>query len=182
MIIHPHGYWLVNDGHIFDASLCGAIVDFLKGEKAIDAVDFGCGPGRYVEAMNSEGIKAKGFDGSPWLQGTPDCYVADLSQPFFPGDYDWALSLEVGEHIPSEFQETFLDNVAEAAAFGVILSWAVPGQGGRGHVNCQTNEWVKAKMLLRGFVHDDEAQKLLRGKASESYYRNTLMVFRRKGE
>jgi hypothetical protein len=29
--------------------------------------------------------------------------------------------------------------ITELSIFGLIISWAIPGQGGRGHVNCKSN-------------------------------------------
>ena len=54
----------------------------------------------------------------------------DLTLPqYWLPRYDWVLSLEVLEHIPSDFETTVLDNIDRAAGHGVVLSWAVPGQG-----------------------------------------------------
>jgi hypothetical protein len=49
--------------------------------------------------------------------------------------YDWIVSLEVAEHIPSQFESVYLDNVFRHAREGIILSWAVPGQNGLSHVD-----------------------------------------------
>ena len=52
------------------------------------------------------------------------------------------FSLEVAEHIPLENEEAYLDNCCKLCEIGCILSWALPGQGGLGHVNEQPNEYV----------------------------------------
>lgn len=47
--------------------------------------------------------------------------------------YDWITCLEVAEHIPRTFQDTFVANLNCNALKGLILSWAPPGQAGRGN-------------------------------------------------
>jgi hypothetical protein len=88
------------------------------------------------------------------------------------------MSLEVGEHIPAEFESIYLDNVAKHAKGLIILSWAVPGQNGDGHVNCQSNEHIIDEMHLRSFTLDEVATKALRNSASLWWFKNTIMVFR----
>merc|ERR1711924_56131 len=87
----------------------------------------------------------------------------------------------MGEHIPKQYERQFLDTITEKAAIGVVLSWAVPGQDGVGHVNCQTNDYVKGKMRERGFVFDVEATAAIRVAATAApWVKHTIMVFRRK--
>jgi len=50
--------------------------------------------------------------------------------------------LEVAEHIPKHLEERFTQTVHRHVKIGgyLMLSWAVEGQGGLGHVNCRNNE------------------------------------------
>ena len=49
---------------------------------------------------------------------------------------DWAISLEVGENVPSNYEGMVIHNVHHHHnCKGVILRWAVLGQGGQSHVN-----------------------------------------------
>jgi 2-polyprenyl-3-methyl-5-hydroxy-6-metoxy-1,4-benzoquinol methylase len=60
----------------------------------------------------------------------------DLSIPQYGIlQYDWIISLEVAEHIPEIYEAVYLDNIFRHAKEGIILSWAVPGQGGLSHIN-----------------------------------------------
>ncbi|XP_063589708.1 uncharacterized protein LOC134766710 [Penaeus indicus] len=92
--------------------------------------------------------------------------------------FDWVMSIEVGEHISAKSEEVFLDNLVKHACKGVVLSWAVPGQGGHNHVNTRPNDYLKSKMADRGLVADDEAEKRIRGAVDTEWFKNTLMVFR----
>ena len=45
-----------------------------------------------------------------------------------------------GVRVPGQFMDTLLRNVAVSACRGVVLSWAVPGQGGNFRANCQPGQ------------------------------------------
>ena len=89
------------------------------------------------------------------------------------------LSLEVGEHLPKEFEDAFIENLHRHNARGMVLSWATKGQGGTGHVNEQDNDYVKAAVCAMGYANDLEAERELRSAARFSYFQRTVMVFRR---
>lgn len=183
--ISQRGFWLNRSGkgHRFDDMLAGAIGMFFKTQKASTVLDLGCGLGTYVQVLRRAGIRADGVDGNPHTAELSGglCSVVDLTLQQDLGRYDWVLSLEVGEHIPAEFQEAFLDNVTHHAEKGVILSWAIPGQGGRGHVNCRENGWVVSSMAVRGFLYNWDTSHLLRSFSSSCpWFSHTLMVFTRR--
>ncbi len=179
--IHPHGYWLTRGDEIYDSPLGEALTSFFRAEHVWSVGDFGCSPGAYVKQFLHAGIRAIGYDGSPWVNNVPNCHTMDLATRVCLGPFDWVLSLETGEHIPADYEQIFLDNLAYSASYGLVLSWAIPGQGGRGHVNCRSNEYVTEELAKRGFRYDDEAVLNLRAVATEWYFKNTLMVFRRIG-
>jgi len=179
-LIHPRGYWLWPDAreHLFDAGLCGALALFFRGRSVMD---LGCGPGFYVRQLRAAGIDARGIDGDPGLS-EPYCRIADLTEPgaIGPGDVaDWALCLEVGEHVSAEFEAVFLANLHAANRRGVVLSWAPPGQGGTGHVNERSREYVAERMHAAGYWEDADATIDLRAAASLTWLRRNLSVWRR---
>ena len=45
-------------------------------------------------------------------------------------------------------------NVVNGARKGVVLSWAVPGQPGAGHVNCRDNSWVIKRFADLGLKYE----------------------------
>jgi len=57
--------------------------------------------------------------------------------------YDFAICFEVAEHIPKQFETTYLNNLIKHCKKGIVISWAIVGQKGIGHVNCQNNDYVK---------------------------------------
>ena len=86
--------------------------------------------------------------------------------------------MEIGEHISKELESIFFDNLGDASRKGVILTWAVPGQGGFGHVNERSNEYVIKQMLDRNFVYDEEMSLYFRSTVTaHTWLRDTIMVF-----
>jgi cyclopropane fatty-acyl-phospholipid synthase-like methyltransferase len=185
MSVHSHGFWqgtgIVGD-HAFDPTLCDTLTEFFKGEKVESLVDLGCGLGDYVKHFKKEGLNVVGYDGNP---NTPEltnyrCGVLDLSQTVrFDEKFDWVMSLEVAEHIPAQFEETYIQNLHNNNKRGILLSWAKKGQGGLGHVNEQDNEYVKNLFATMGYLNDVDAERKLRESASKWWFTNTIMVFRK---
>jgi len=186
-LINEGGYWIgefIQDEHYYDESLAKALALFFQQEKkaGIKLCDLGCGMGDYVKYLKAQGISCEGYDGNP---STPflsnnTCGVLNLAQPHvFTKPYDWIISLEVGEHIPKKYEEIFINNLHLNNNDGVVLSWAVKGQGGYGHFNCQDNPYIKQIFRDLGYTNDMEAENTMRTKASLPWFKNTLMVFRK---
>ncbi|HEY2251916.1 MAG TPA: alpha-1,2-fucosyltransferase [Planctomycetaceae bacterium] len=184
--IHPHGYWCGGErlpDHAFDPQLCAALESFLRSSPGTLA-DFGCGTGDYIRNLRNAGICCEGYDGNPHTETLSGgiAQILDLAQPADLGQiFDWVLSLEVGEHIPPEFEATYIDNLHRHNRRGVILSWAVPGQGGHGHCNELENDRVRDTFRGLGYESDSELERTLRESVTVcSWLRHTIMVFRRQ--
>ena len=181
--INGRGYWIgeVSEWHVTDHNLARAMNAFLRNENASSVVDFGCGEGDYVRCFLEHGFDCVGYDGNP---DTPTLtkgvgQVLDLSEPFdLERTFDWVVCLEVGEHIPHQYEKTFIENLMRHTKKGIILSWALKNQPGAGHFNCQNNDYIKAIFARCGYTNDLEIEKTLRESASISWFKNTLMVFR----
>ena len=184
--VNKNGYWKgleASSQHAFDLSLAMSLTRFFLDENIKTVVDLGCGMGQYVETFRKYNIDADCFDGNP---NTPEltknlCGVLDLSiAKIFHEAYDWVLSLEVGEHLPPEFEDIFINNLHYNNKHGIILSWAIKGQGGHGHFNEQNNDYIKSKICSLGYWNDIESEKKLRKSATLPWFQNTIMVFRKK--
>lgn len=170
------GYWpdMSNEGHFFDPYLAKELV-YLFYDTTV--IDFGCGQGKYVACFNNNNIPTRGYDGNPNTPNwNPDCQVLDLSEIVSLDPADWVLTLEVGEHIPAEFEANFIDNLKRHNKKGIVLSWAVEGQAGRGHFNCRNNDYIKAK--FPEYQNDLALEHKLREVATLPWFKNTIMVFR----
>lgn len=184
MKINQQGFWEnpTKEGHAHDSRLAGAILKMLKARKIDTMVDFGCGTGEYARFFRRHNLVVEAYDGNPYTEQLTGGIgeVKDLSKPFnMLKQFGCVMSLEVGEHIPAEFEQTFLDNLIKHSLDGglIILSWAVPGQDGDGHVNCQTNDYIMQQMQQRGFYLDNTLTNQLRKAASLWWFKNSLMVF-----
>lgn len=176
------GYWTDQseyDTHEFDKGLCDKLIK--DAEHGLRWVDIGCGNGAYTFALRDAGINCIGYDGNPITEQSTNgiCKIMDFSIPQQIGKFDVVLSLEVGEHIPKEFESVFLNNLRDASSLWIVLSWAVKGQPGTGHVNCQDNDYIISEMDKRSFVYCPEASQVLRDKSKLPWLKNTIMVFQK---
>jgi hypothetical protein len=170
------------EGHAHDSRLAGAILKVLKARKCDTLVDFGCGTGEYARFFRRHNLLVEAYDGNPYTEQLTGGigHVIDLSQPFdLHKHFKCVMSLEVGEHIPQEHEQLFIDNLVKHSIDGsiIIISWAVPGQSGDGHVNCQSNDYIMQQMQQRGFYLDNTLTNQLRKSASLWWFKNSLMVF-----
>jgi tryptophanyl-tRNA synthetase len=186
--IHPHGYWLDTRpaGHFFDSFFARAIVaEFrLAARNNGEVADFGCGKGQYVRALRESEISAIGIDGNPHVKEMfePDAICQDLAVEFDLGrTFMYSLCIEVGEHIPKRFQDVLLDTLVRHTEQEMVLTWAVPGQAGRGHVNCQPNAAIVAEMQRRGWRYRKRISERMRRIAQLGYLKHTIMVFAKVG-
>jgi hypothetical protein len=184
MKINKRGFWENETivGHYNDNTLLKEIKNILIENKIKSIVDFGCGPGFYLKNIKDIVDYFEGYDGNPNTPLLTDglCSVLDLSKDFdLNKKFDCVLSLEVGEHIPKDFESIFLDNITKHSSNLVILSWAIVGQGGDGHVNCQNNDYIISEMYKRGFSYDEDLSKNVRSKNVVFWFKNTFMVFKK---
>lgn len=180
------------DSHAYSGDHCGSrplaealLMLFQSTGSGQTVGDLGCGPGFYARFFAHSGLlgTVRAYDGTGG-DPVPMVEILDLSadqgrpDDFLPV-FDWVNSLEVGEHIPPASQDNFLNTVTSRARKGLVLSWAVPGQGGHGHLNEKPNNWVIHTVEQRGFEYQPEISQLLRQIPSFSWFHDTLMVFHR---
>ncbi|MFA6244227.1 MAG: class I SAM-dependent methyltransferase [Candidatus Hydrogenedentales bacterium] len=195
--INDHGCWIGAGSlpHVHDMGLQVGLCEFLEPELGTSfhgpivlggpsVIDLGCGMGDYVRAFRLVGIDARGFDGNPdtFKLSSELCHTLDLAVPYrgVMRYYDWAMCLEVLEHIPKEFEQQALDNIVGFAGIGVITSWATPGQGGSGHFNERPLAYATQQFADRGFELDTDATKRLRECSTRVWFKNNLLVLRRR--
>jgi len=185
MSIHQNGYWQgveASSQHAYDETLGNSLTLFFLMENVKSVVDFGCGMGNYVKQFQENNINAIGVDGNP---NTPEltnnlCKVLDLSVPIrFEEPFDWVMSLEVGEHLPKQFEDIFINNLHNNNKYGIVLSWAFEGQGGHGHFNERNNGYIKSKICKLGYYNDIKSEDKLRKSSTLWWFKETIMVFRK---
>lgn len=185
--VSDHGGWCAKDSsehggqHYWDKGLNNALSKFFKN-KTVGS--FGDGPGRYSKEINKLGeVKSyTAYDGAPFCESVTKGIVKflDLTVPHYGlPDYDWVISLEVGEHIPAKYEDIYLDNLVRHAREGIVLSWAKKCQAGYYHVNNKRLPDVVAQMLKRGFSFNESDGKPLRDASSAFWLRGNIHVYKR---
>lgn len=159
-------------------------------------IDMGCGLGDYIQYLSEQGFEVYGFDGTPSINETSIYHPvleADLTKPVreqLDLPQGNVMSLEVGEHIPPVHEEMFLKNITDYCSNTLILSWALPNQGGHGHYNEQSNDYVINKLTNYGLIFDSYATQRFREELMQLiektsvdhgwvFFTRTIMIFRR---
>jgi 2-polyprenyl-3-methyl-5-hydroxy-6-metoxy-1,4-benzoquinol methylase len=187
---YPHisntGYWdgLGQPFHCCSNNLCNWIINYLNNEKDKQVWDFGCGTGQYLRKLQDAGFtKLGGFEGDPpQIREFSNIIKQDLSSTFDVPEKGNVIFLEVAEHIPSQFMDALLNNVANACNNKLISSWAIRGQNGHGHCNELNNNEAIDIITKKGFEFLPEDTKLARSSITNDdllYFRNTLLIFRK---
>ncbi|MCP5155760.1 MAG: methyltransferase domain-containing protein [Ectothiorhodospiraceae bacterium] len=161
------------------------VVPLLLDLVAVGSVcDVGCGVGAWLRAFSDRGVSdVLGLDGdhveTDLLEIPASCFRAhDLTQPIrLERRFDLAVSLEVAEHLPASCAEDF---VASLTAIGsmVLFSAAVPGQGGRGHVNERWQSYWARLFEARGFRAVDHLRWMVWSHDDVKFwYRQNMMLY-----
>jgi SAM-dependent methyltransferase len=184
MKINENGSWDVGDndpGHCYVEYMSDIIIKIINEKKPTLVYDFGCGYGEYIKNISELGIEAIGFEAYPNKKIYKNIEKLDLSIPVvLKRSADISISLEVGEHIPVEFEQIFIDNICNNTKNTVIFSWAVEGQGGDGHINCRNNDYIISEMAKRGFMFDPSILEIRKNFNSNHWFYNTAMLFHKK--
>lgn len=188
--ITTHGYWQSASyaGHYYDNGLAKGLIKLLPFMNVKTIADLGCGPGWYVALFRRNGYDANGYDGNPNVEEMSAplfgngfyCQCVDLTDELEAEEpFDLIFSLEVGEHIPAQWEDIYLTNLTRNAVRYVLLSWAIEGQTGDGHVNCRPNSYIINKMKEQGFAVNTPVSNYLRKYADSWWLKHTIMLFER---
>lgn len=156
----------------------------LGGKIPTSVLDVGCGPGVWLAEWGRIGVRdIVGVDGDyvpPTALAIPPSAFrpTDISRPFdLRQRFDLVECLEVAEHIPAADSETLIDNLCRHGDL-ILFSAAIPGQGGRFHVNEQPYEYWRSKFAARGYAAFDTVRRPVLGmKHIEPWYRYNSFVF-----
>ena len=151
-------------------------------------LDVGCGTGSILLELQIRGCQTFGLE---YAQAALDiCARKGVNARKFdleaetetPGVFDLALSTEVAEHLPERCADRFCDLLAGASRQWIVLTAAVPGQGGTDHVNEQPNDYWIDRIQARKFVHLPELTHQIRTEWADNHVdaarASNVMVFR----
>lgn len=175
------GAYIIPENYLyrFDQQFADAILNNIISGSVLE---LGAGSGCYTYYFKNSGLLShvSGFEGAANVHELSGGLIkhADLAEKQdFGSDFDWVVSLEVAEHIPIEYEATFVENLIISKPKGILLSWALPDQPGSGHVNGRTNDYVISLMKTKGYEFDAEKTSVLRDKAQLGWFKKTTMVF-----
>jgi SAM-dependent methyltransferase len=124
-------------------------------------LDVGCGAGYIVEHF-ADRIPVLGVDGSASAlavlsdEAQAHCLLRDLTRPpDFAPHHEFAVSIEVAEHIPATHVGAYM--AWFAGAHRVFFTAAPPGQGGLDHVNEQPADYWRRRFERLGFVEEGDS-------------------------
>ena len=161
--------------------------------KPASVIDVGCGAGHWLAAASELGISdVLGIEGD-WIGAAKlaipreKIVIHDLGAPLSVAPlnlgrrFDLALSLEVAEHLPASRAREFVQTLCNAAD-RVLFSAAIPGQGGRRHLN---EQWPKYWADLFGELgygcHDLVRPQVWTNPGVLWYYAQNCLLFVRDG-
>ncbi len=183
-MIHNTGYWAKEQApkyHIHSENLSKWICNFLNDHKDHQIYDFGCGLGNYLNDLYNQGFAhLTGIEADPIdTKRQFEILQLNLTESITLDRKGIIICLEVGEHIPKQYQNVFLQNLKNNCDKYLICSWAVRGQGGYGHVNELNNDEIIPLIENLGFTYLKELSMDARLVPEDkcAYFRNTVMVF-----
>jgi SAM-dependent methyltransferase len=180
--VYDSGFYKLNVGGA--AASASVVVPRIleRFPQAKSVVDFGCGPGIWLNEFLSRGLEVKGYDFgegiAEYLSIPAHLYEqANLAAPVAAGrKYDIAVSLEVAEHIEDDKADVFVESLC-GASDTIVFSAAIPGQGGTHHVNEQwIGYWIE-KFDARGYAYEDIRHLFWDNEAVEWWYRQNIIIF-----
>jgi SAM-dependent methyltransferase len=148
-------------------------------------VDIGCGEGHAARYFRDLGCEVLGIDGS--LQAFRDSVIPEqhvvhdyTSGPYRPASrFDLAWSCEFVEHVDEHYLDNFLETFTYSNRY-LMITYAVPGQPGHHHVNCQNEDYWIDRIQAVGFRYEPDLTGNSRAIASPGHYEERGLLFSRK--
>jgi len=163
------------------------LCDVIYSEYEPDSViDFGCGPGVFLNQFYKMGVtvlgvdnSAEAFDVSPVPE--ENLIIHDLRQPYaVENKYDLTICIELLEHLSEEHADTLVSTIVESGEI-MIVSAAYPGQGGQVHINEKPKDYWISKFESKGVIYDKNSSEYIINQVNLDaldFVEDTLMVFK----
>lgn len=151
-------------------------------------LDVGCGDGSWLACFHELGVSdILGLDGDyidrSALKIKKEYFQAcDLSRKMkIQRQFDLALCLEVGEHLPITSSESLIETLVVSSPV-VIFSAAIPGQGGVNHINEQWQSFWITLFDKHGYDVCDVLRPIFWDNENVAYYyAQNMFLFIRRG-
>lgn len=189
-------------GHFGITNTDALLLDYLVARYGVRSlIDVGCGPGGILDLCEQRGIEARGIDGDPALPDRRDLirhdyttgplrleyhrrlgrpqnwHVRPMPATDEPPTIDLCWCVEFVEHVAAAYMPNFLATFRCARV--LLLSHAVPGQGGWHHVNEQPPEYWAEVLRGQGWFEVVPASEWVRAHATNQWIKPTGCVWMR---
>lgn len=151
----------------------------IKDFKIKSVVDVGCGEGYSCKYFFDKGLEVLAVDGSELVREKavfPLINIHDYTKGKYElvKEFDLAWCCEFVEHVEAEFIDNFMATFKGCKV--IVMTHALPGQGGYHHVNEQDDAYWIIEMEKAGFIYD--LVKTLEYRAlAHDYFAISGMVF-----
>ena len=182
--IYSHGFY-VNRAELTRRSAAVILKLIWSITKPRSVLDLGCATGAWLRRCDELGCDDYlGIDG-PWVDRAlleiPDerFMVHDFSSGDYVIDrrYDLSMSIEVAEHLTPVRGSALVETLVAASDL-VLFSAAIPGQGGRGHVNEQLQSHWASNFKGHGFMPFDVVRPYIWDDPTVNViYKQNLLLF-----
>ncbi len=182
---HLGGYFVDGDRHTFTPDIWGYLL--VKFDLR-SVLDLGCGTGVNMKWFKEMGCQVLGVEGCQTAIAQARCSPIaqhDYTQgPYVPDEkFDLCLCTEFVEHVEQKFEDNWFATMKSCRY--VLMSHAVPGQGGHHHVNEQLADYWVSRFRFHGFDyrhHDSILITQTNDRVRSPWGRPTLMLFERIDE
>lgn len=185
--IYDTSFFASREGSALSASVVVPLVLQLV-RNVSSVVDVGCGTGGWLSVFKENGVgRVRGLDGGAVLESGQleiepgEFSVANLELPQKVDErFDLCICLEVAEHLSDEVAPQLVNTLCDLSDV-VLFSAALPGQGGRNHINERwPSYWVEHFKgagyqlfdIVRGRLWDDSRIR--------PWYRQNILIFANK--
>ena len=179
--IQSTGYWTDHSHHLHSNNLANFIAGIF--EKNIPVHDLGCGQGFYLNHLQKNGFNdLTGYEGSvPKPAIFNNILKQDITKNFKCKNKGNVICLEVAEHIPANLTKNLIKSIKNCCDNLAVISWAVRGQMGIGHVNCKNNDEAIEIMENAGFKFENDLTSISRSIINEEceWFKKSLLIFRK---
>jgi SAM-dependent methyltransferase len=180
---HLGGYFEDGDINTYTPDIWGWL---LMQYDIKSVLDVGCGTGVNMRWFKNMGCDVVG------IEGCPDAIARRKCSPIIQHDYtkgplrmdgefDLCISTEFVEHVEQQYEENWFSSMQSAQR--ILMSHAIPGQGGYHHVNEQTGIYWIRRFSEYGYVCCLDISRRMRATVARvpaPWGRNTLMLFKRR--
>lgn len=172
--------WTADKYHQSSPKLASWLASHFDLKKPV--IDFGCGNAFYCHELASVGFQCLGVEGYALNNFLHDnILIADLTVPLHISSSASVICLEVLEHLDKKYESILLNTLQRHCDKQLVLSWALTGQPGIGHVNCVDQSYAIEQVEKRGFIllKDKTEEARMSVDKNTDWFERTLLVFER---